>query len=357
MGESGSYSDPPKPVGDDGVLFVDFRVNGYRLANIDTKEGTAYIELCIVFYWTDVRMEGWKQKVLPPDLWGPLLAVENKRGTINTRQFTFDLVDAATGRMKRGLEFTGCIDNVVDISLFPFDIDRVTCEFFSASSWMSYDQTMTSQVPNGQTYQLREVREQGEGDFFCLCWTGRVHEWDLLGYSYELFSTTYSFGQTAMLFNFSFLLARKTSFYAIKVIFPLIATSIMGACTLVFPIDELGDRAALSSTMFLAAFALLFLVSDQIPKSDTITTIDKLSLAALLLLFATGVQGFLLTAFNEEQHGTINLYTSIALVGAWIAYCSFVLLQASSQRRVEIGHLYADSSFRSLSRDIALYGK
>ena len=52
-------------------MVVDFRLILFNVSNVDTRDLTAQVHLGVVFYWTDLRLAGWKHFLLPPTLWGP----------------------------------------------------------------------------------------------------------------------------------------------------------------------------------------------------------------------------------------------------------------------------------------------
>ena len=95
---------PPK-----GELWVDCRVNLERLASVNTVQCTAFVKISIVFYWTDERVKNFPiGRQLPPKLWGPRLEQPDKAmGDFAVTQYNFVVVDAAAGRLKRDLLYTG----------------------------------------------------------------------------------------------------------------------------------------------------------------------------------------------------------------------------------------------------------
>eukprot|EP01047_Picozoa_sp_COSAG01_P003388 COSAG01_NODE_99_length_26583_cov_79.512536_10_plen_133_part_00 len=120
------------------------------------------VDVRVVLYWTDERLIDWKGD-LPPKLWGPKLRLANA-ADLNMDQIQFELVDPATGRMKRGVDYDGNIVNPMDIRVFPFDMDDVRLNFETASTWETLDGSRMGRGRRGQrggeTYELRPVCEE-----------------------------------------------------------------------------------------------------------------------------------------------------------------------------------------------------
>ena len=103
------------PVGaDDSPCVVDMRFAVFKVDDIESKTLSANIKIAAVWYWTDPRLVGWKDP-LPKLLWGPQVSCVNSRVNFHEKQCQFELVDGATGRLKRGHMFHGQIDNDMDL--------------------------------------------------------------------------------------------------------------------------------------------------------------------------------------------------------------------------------------------------
>jgi hypothetical protein len=95
---------PPAPESEDGCIDVETHVLVWKIGPIDTVAGSCEISISILFEWTDPRMVGWSDE-LPPKLWGPRFYLSNMLGEINEKRIVFQLLDADTGRMRRGISF------------------------------------------------------------------------------------------------------------------------------------------------------------------------------------------------------------------------------------------------------------
>jgi hypothetical protein len=94
---------PPAPDGEHS-LWVDFRLDLTKLANVNTVDGTAFYNGYVIMYWTDTRLIGWEGE-LPQDLWGPKLICGNGKD-MDISPFAFVLANRSTGRLKRAYVYT-----------------------------------------------------------------------------------------------------------------------------------------------------------------------------------------------------------------------------------------------------------
>ena len=118
------WAHPPagvaRPDGTNEPVWVDARLNLRKVSNVDTVNGTAFVRIEIVLYWTDPRLASWpKGTALPEKLWGPRLSIANPGdgGEIAESRWAFELesVDDLSARMKCGRTYAVVIDNPMDL--------------------------------------------------------------------------------------------------------------------------------------------------------------------------------------------------------------------------------------------------
>jgi hypothetical protein len=87
---------------DGGVVTVNVRVALKKVSRVDTVQGTAYVKLGLVFYWTDGRLAGWPGgEDLPKQLWTPLLLLTSAANAeFYSAPDGLHLIGADTGRLK-----------------------------------------------------------------------------------------------------------------------------------------------------------------------------------------------------------------------------------------------------------------
>ena len=295
------WSTPPNG-GAGEPFWVDFRFNKWQVKEINTVERTATVSINVVFFWTDPRLVGWdKAKNLPPDLWGPYLAVEN--GSCEWSQNTFALLDPARGRLKRGTVYLGCVETLMSLHDFPFDVDRVDLQFSCMSHWRSLDGEQLANTPRGRTYRLRPTREKGEGKWLGLYFSSFVPEWRLLGVSTIVDEQpTNANGVDLTQVSFSFHVHRKSGFFVWKALVPLYVLIVLCFSGFLFNTADLSGRMGHTMTGFLAAAATLYVVGESLPKVDFLTKIDQMvTLCTLLLAFMA--TSFCIIAIWQEDFG------------------------------------------------------
>ena len=245
------------PKGENGEpIWIDFRFNLNKASDVDTVAGTAFIKLDVVLYWTDPRMIGWPEDHadLPPKLWGPTMELVNALGDMQNESLVFSVVDAKTGRMKRAFGFTGVIENPMNLRDFPFDMDDITIMFATRSHWSTFDGETGGDVAKGMTYRLRQIREEVEGKWLDLSWSGRIGECELHGVSTrvdELSTSAQGQDQTDVVLSFH--VTRKSAFYFWKCLLPLYLLFTLSLSTFHLETDNLEARVSTVSTYCLAS--------------------------------------------------------------------------------------------------------
>jgi hypothetical protein len=126
-------------------LFVDIRFVLFKLTNVDTVAGSAFVKVSLIAYWTDPRVKGWVGP-LPEQLWGPAFNLTNGLGDLTVTQDEFELLDKSTGRLKRTFVYEGTIDNPMDLRAFPCDFDDLPMTFTTMSRWMCNDGSASGKV-------------------------------------------------------------------------------------------------------------------------------------------------------------------------------------------------------------------
>ena len=202
----------------DTTLQVGFRIGWERISEVSTVHSTCRINIAVTYYWTDPRLVGWEGD-LPPLIWGPEFVLTNKYGT---DMQVFDEVFALAnkngdGRIKRGVVYLGTIVNMMDLSNFPFDTSEIELDLHTSSHYRCLDSSRKNMLTTGRGYEVYEISDPDEGshpdDPFCRLEnhnSGRLPDWDLIGYSYEVKREKQVTGIESTDFIFKMLVARKT---------------------------------------------------------------------------------------------------------------------------------------------------
>ena len=232
---------PTNPTSDGQPFWVDFRFGLSKVSAVDTVAGTAFIDIYVMFYWSDPRLASWPEGAeLPPRLWGPKLRLKNALGDLHEGDFVFVLNDAATGRLKRGRNYSGTVDNPMDLLKFPFDMDKIELEFQTISHFSTYDGERSGQIPKGRSYRLRQIQEVGEGKWVSLSWNGHITEWALHGVSTKIVERSIlASGVENTLVPLSFHVTRQLVYYFWKALLPLYLLTALSMTTFQFETDNL----------------------------------------------------------------------------------------------------------------------
>ncbi len=91
--------------------------------------------------------------------------------------------------------------------------------------------------------------------------------------------------------------------------------------TFLFEFHELEQRMALTATMFLATAATLYVVGQDLPKTEHLHKMDKLLLGTLGMIFSTGAESicvFLLHKTDRKTAKRVEDFTAIFLSVAYV---------------------------------------
>eukprot|EP00039_Didymoeca_costata_P030747 m.31154 g.31154 ORF g.31154 m.31154 type:complete len:379 (-) comp8287_c0_seq2:128-1264(-) len=338
MAQTEDWISPPAPDEGDEYLNVDFRVGASLIAQVNTAEETAYVKLHAAFYWTDKRLIGYKDSVLPEKLWGPWIVVRNGSAS----EFVYDerefvLVDSDTGRLKRFVVYEGTVHSSMDsLGDFPFDADTICTEFACTGNWRCWDGTMSGSVAKGRGFNLREVRRPEEGSIIGIYWSGHISEWKLYGACFLTHDQHDKSGHITKHIELKFKVCRRAWYYFIKVLLPLFLLVFMFAGTFIFPVDDLASRQDNTMTGFLAAFALIYVVSEHLPKTSKLTPVDQAIMLSLVSMVLCAVENWTVYLFalhdDLARAERINTIFGITL-GVFYVLLIMLLLARPAYRR------------------------
>ena len=312
----------------DNTFFVDLRFNLFKVTDVNTVDGTAFVNFGIVCYWTDSRLIDWPEgTALPPELWGPHLMLLNARADLQEVESSFDLVNRDNGRLKRGREFKGTVDINMDLRAFPFDMGSIELLFYSASHWLSLNgekHCSGSRAASGKTYRLRQVcEENNEGKWLNFLWNGTIPEWTLHGVSTKIVEKIPNpQGQEHTNVPVSFHVTRKARYYFWKALLPLYLLTLLSMSTFHFDCDDFEGRNSTVSTYFLAAFAMLYVVGSSLPKVNFLTTIDAVIVLTTLTITFTGIISLVLVKveadLGKDAAERWNLIAEVTIIALYV---------------------------------------
>ena len=295
------YTTPP--TSPDGKLpIINFRVTVFKVDKVNTKNETANIKIGVVFHWTDPRVCGWDEFLLPASLWGPELHLYNGIDCIPEYEH-FVIFKADEGRLKRFINYHSTISCPMKLGHFPFDSQIVEAHFVNISHWRTLNLERHGSSPNKELYRLAPVSRQTEGQFFKSYFDGAIMEFTLL-HNRALLEEPDRETPGALMINhlkIQFDMERTESFYIWKAFTPLYLLTTVSFLTLaVEPRGEesLASKLELSFTMFLAAVALQTMIAESVPKVDFLTTIDWVAFASIISVCAVAFFSVIVEKLN-----------------------------------------------------------
>lgn len=315
------------PVGPDGEpIWVDVRINVYRICSVDSVRGSFNMKIGMFCYWTDPRLCGHEAE-LPGKLWAPRFRLTNSLPDVTEVNVSFALQDPAKGRVMRCRIYEGeVLCTLRNLNDFPFDINCFHVQFCTISDYMTLDESQHGTQLKGKTYRIREIREEGEGKWLRLLWDGSILEWNFLGMStaIEECPPDPGAGYEQSYVHIGVHLSRNSKYYFFKVIVPLWFIGMSTGAALAFDFEALPERFAHISTNLLAIFALFFVVGASLPKVDFLTAIDELILALLAIMAMGGMCTIPIATYakrgDEQTAGNINMalgcFSIVLFIGA-----------------------------------------
>jgi hypothetical protein len=230
--------------------------------------------------------------------------------------------------LKRTVVLEGKVANDMGLEHFPFDADELEVSFWSASTFLTLDGSAGSPRPTGRTYVMRKVQEGGgEGEFFALGYKqGRLPDWETVGFSFKLnVAPASTSGQLCDEFTLRIHVLRKSSFYMWKTVMPIWLLWCYSMMTFAYQPEDLGGRVSLGSTMLLATFAMLYVTGSHLPKTDFLTSIDRVTNAALAEQFFSGFCAVVFYRLDYHEVASTQVLmgastlTAVALIVIFVA--------------------------------------
>eukprot|EP00933_Yihiella_yeosuensis_P039667 TRINITY_DN33785_c0_g1_i1.p1 TRINITY_DN33785_c0_g1~~TRINITY_DN33785_c0_g1_i1.p1 ORF type:complete len:392 (+),score=48.49 TRINITY_DN33785_c0_g1_i1:71-1246(+) len=280
---------------------VAVRCNLNKLSEVDTVKNKAFVSIGIMFYWTDSRLVGWRGP-LPSKLWGPRCWFFNALNDLVEDEQDFELSDAAAGRMKRYCRYMGTVGfSEMLLQDFPFDVNEIDLVFRTASHWTSLDKRK-GDLASGKSYHLVPSTAAGEGPLFRLLWNGSLHEFLLMGVSMEIKELpTSKSGQMVTTLTTRFHVSRNVTFYLWKVVVPIYMFAVLLLCVFAIAVKDYTSCLENIITLFMASFAMLYVVQSYLPPTNFLTCIDQVVVGTTILLVCAGIGSVILAKVEEDS--------------------------------------------------------
>jgi hypothetical protein len=301
---------PGKPVN----VYMKFFLKAIQ--NVNPKSGTASVILGMTAQWTDPRVAaacktdpGFK---LPGNLWAPGPELSNgihEAECLTGKRLVTHIVDKETGTVGTWTNFAGVIDNPMELHGFPFDEDSIDFR-------MAGNRLATGANASRDDYVLW-VKDGDE--FFTFYFDRHLPEYQILGVSYVEYNTAdYSY------ITFGVSIRRKQWYYFFKVTILMWMIVLLSMPIFLFRFDELEQRMTLTATMFLATAATLYVVGQDLPKTEKLHKMDKLLLGTISVIFGVAAETVAVRLLHEQE--LLELAEDFQLAVIVLLITSYVLL-------------------------------
>lgn len=269
-------------------------------------------------------MANYPSDVLPGELWGPYLMVANALNELERYQVAFIFASKEEGRLKRVYQYRSRCDNQMDLHDFPCDCDEIALELNTRSSFLTKDETVNGEMAFGKSYRLRWVERPEEGVRLRYDWDGEVPEFETLGASYKLDELPPNANGTEFTkVSVGIHVARKPSFFFSKGVLPLWLLTYLSTIDVYnLEVSDVSTRSGLIATYFLAAFAMLYVVGEALPRTDFLTKVDWAIMLTTCLIAVTGTMTHVLLwveiNVGPEQATTANQWTAVGVATIYV---------------------------------------
>eukprot|EP00924_Labyrinthula_sp_SR-Ha-C_P015964 snap_masked-scaffold_4-processed-gene-14.13-mRNA-1 protein AED:1.00 eAED:1.00 QI:0/0/0/0/1/1/2/0/476 len=294
-----------------------------RLSEIRTVDGTAKVKLFIDLYWNDPRLIGVEPEKLgtigmKEFLWHPDLYIYNSidrtgenGGRIN--EHPVSLMNPKTGLLLYPIEVELMISMQMNLRNFPFDENIIKLNLLQSED-MSVDDFVLhpSLDPKSSLKFFYDVKA--------------TPEFDIVGYSLDPYTGIGGNGVHYCNFDVHLHIRRRPSYYIWKTVMPLVFTTIFSFTCFFFDIFELEARSNTAQTTLLTTVALLFVLAQELPKTNYLTRIDKFLLFCLTLQLYVAGSNLFYTRYQESGPNIVEAVEDFDYYSAWVCVGSFILV-------------------------------
>jgi hypothetical protein len=272
-----------------------------NISEVDFIRNRVEIDFYLFLTWSDPAMVGIERgdprfnrtAEEYETLWNPRVEINNavELQELHDADMAWNFLDPKTGLMAWTQRYKGYITCEHTLEDFPFDCASITiavgCKIYEKDSVVLAVRILTA--------------EETVENYLGIIQKASLTEWDL-DRGVVTCKQSSSLGYYATL-EFCFQLNRRYSFYMWKIVSVLlILSSISWVCPFMGA-EEFADRINLLTTLLLSAVALMFAITESVPKVSYLTVLDKFVLLNFGLLFVIAVESFIVYVVNKPQYG------------------------------------------------------
>ena len=117
---------------------------------------------------------------------------------------------------------------------------------------------------------------------------------------------------------------------------PLFLLTALSSSTFGFAVDDFAGRSGNVATYFLAAFAMLYVVGEALPKTDFLTKVDEAIVLTTLTLASTGLASRVFVWAHEETAKSWNRQTATWSLVIYVVCTCAIFLPAWMRQRQRV---------------------
>jgi hypothetical protein len=294
IGLSATHALAARPQKDKGPTTVYLSVWVVDVDEVKTAEQSYDANVYFEFRWNDPRLANKNNEVISKklaEIWNPRIQIVNQQKIFSTLP---DIVEIrSNGDVVCRQRVWGSFSQPLQLRDFPFDQHNFTIQLVAVGHGPEeISLVQDPDVASGISENLSVA------DFDVLHWKAEAGE----------FKMTPNDVPTAG-FSFSFESKRRTGYFIIKVIFPLIL--IVAMSWVVFWIDpkESGTQISVAITTMLTLIAYRFAIDTSLPKVSYLTRLDYFVLASTILVYASLLEVIVTSSYASANK--IDLARSI----------------------------------------------
>ncbi|XP_013392907.1 neuronal acetylcholine receptor subunit beta-3 [Lingula anatina] len=254
------YESGARPVinASDSVV-IEFGMTLIQIINMDEKHQVMAVNVWLEHGWVDQRIH-WNPdefggltmiRIPASRLWLPDIVLYNNADDYTTGYMPANAMVASSGYVFWSPPARLRSSCKVDISLFPFDVQKCALKF---GSW-SYEKAQVDMNSTRDQAELREYVINGE--------------WELLNASMVRNEVKYPISDISVYpdVTVTFVIRRRVLYYTLHILFPCICLNVLSLLTFCLPPDS-GEKITLGITVLLSYSVFMLLVADKMPPTS-----------------------------------------------------------------------------------------
>jgi hypothetical protein len=307
-----------------------------KMENFESAEETVFLEFSLVMWWRDKELIGKSGDDFDPTkVWNPeidLVGTFKIKHVPDGDKGTFWILDRFSpyGIVNYYTKFRTTLHVPLELRSFPFDQQVINLRVTSRSWGMgnlvfvnfTTDEALEDMLVNMDMQDWENLRP-------------------LVVYEEKPFSSEDRRNYSQICLEIQ--LKRKTGYYLKNIIFLVMLISIMEWA--VFFLDPLllDSRLSIGVTLFLAAVAFNFVISEEIPRVSHSTHVSKYFLVtytSLMLSIVENVIAFILATHVSTESAKIVDWVFLAVYGAVVVTYSIVLVSIGTRKGMKQPHQF-----------------